>query len=118
MNLLKETKDLLEKFNKTLDDIKWIGGNNFQISKEQFVKLADIEYDSGYGHQVVACDLILVGADFWLERREYDGSEWWEYEEMPQKPPEVRKIHTLCGSVAGTWWSTLEELNKNGMGRI
>lgn len=34
MNLLKETKDWLERFNKTLDDIEWIGGDDFQISKE------------------------------------------------------------------------------------
>jgi hypothetical protein len=50
INFLEETINYLEKFGKTLDDIVWFGGDDFQISREQFVELADIEYDPGYGH--------------------------------------------------------------------
>jgi hypothetical protein len=30
--------------------------------------------------------LQLVGETFWIERAEYDGSEWWEYKEIPKRP--------------------------------
>jgi hypothetical protein len=29
--------------------------------------------------------IIVVGKDWWLERHEYDGSEWWEFKTMPDK---------------------------------
>lgn len=108
INFLEETINYLEKFGKTLDDIVWFGGDDFQISREQFVELANIEYDSGYGHQEIAEDLVLVGKDFWLERHEYDGSEWWEFKELPPKPSEIKTIHTLSGS----WWTTLKRMNE------
>lgn len=108
INFLEETINYLEKFGKTLDDIIWFGGDDFQISREQFVELANIEYDPGYGHQEIAADLVLVGKDFWLERHEYDGSEWWEFKELPPKPPEIKTIHTLSGS----WWTTLKRMNE------
>ncbi len=114
-NLLAETIEILEKHGKTLDDIDWFGGEDFQISREQFIELANIEYDPGYGRQEIANDLILVGKDFWLERHEYDGAEWWAFKCPPPKPPEIRVIHTL--SEAG--WGTLKQINegyKNEMG--
>ena len=46
---------------------------------ENFKEVANVEYDSGFGSPQVAEDLIIMGSDFWLERHEYDGSEWWEY---------------------------------------
>lgn len=33
--------------------------------------------------------LIVVGKDFWLERHEYDGSEWWEFKSIPMEPEET-----------------------------
>lgn len=27
---------------------------------------------------------VVVGKDFWLERGEYDGSEWWSFKTTPQ----------------------------------
>ena len=29
----------------------------------------------------VAEDLVVVGDNWWIERHEYDGNEWWEYKE-------------------------------------
>lgn len=26
---------------------------------------------------------MVVGDDWWLERHEYDGSEWWEFKRLP-----------------------------------
>lgn len=83
MNLLKETVEILEENGRTLDDVKHICGSKHQITKEDFIRLADTEYYEGFGTQYVATDLMIIGDDFWLERHEYDGSEWWEYKELP-----------------------------------
>ena len=34
--------------------------------------------------------LVVVGKDFWLERNNYDGSEWWEFKQVPVEPFEVK----------------------------
>lgn len=45
---------------------------------------------TSYGHhpgtEEVATDLLVVGDGWWLERHEYDGSEWWEHKALPAKP--------------------------------
>lgn len=106
-NLLEETKAILEKNGKFLDNVKWIGCKNFKIFIEDFIKAADHIYNSGYGAPEVATDLLVVGEDFWLERHEYDGSEWWEFKSIPACPTETRHIRTLMNGC----WDTLEELN-------
>ena len=42
---------------------------------------------NGFGGAEVNENLFVVGADWWLERHEYDGSEWWEFKTLPTKPP-------------------------------
>ena len=81
--LLEETIHVLKMYGKTLDDIIAICTNDCQITKENFLQCADVSYDSGYGLPYIDIDLKLIGKDFWLERAEYDGSEWWEYKTMP-----------------------------------
>ncbi|MDU0406154.1 hypothetical protein ML8HA_01956 [Lactococcus lactis] len=34
-------------------------------------------YDSGYGGQEIAYNLMIKGNGFIMTRGEYDGSEWW-----------------------------------------
>lgn len=115
-NLLKETIDELRSHNKTLDDVIWIGSEKYEIEKDEFIKLADIEYHSGYGAQKVADDLLIVGNDFWLSREEYDGSEWWKFNTMPKRPSQKRaEINSLiCGRPYNEFigWETLETLAK------
>lgn len=94
-NLLKETLSVLVRKGKTLEDIVWIGGDNYILSMGEFFELANKEYDSGFGAPEVRPDLMLVGKDFWLERREYDGSEWWEYKTMPTIPKVTRIVETI-----------------------
>lgn len=87
MNLFAETLEKLKENGKTFNDVLWCGSYECSMTPEEFKKIAELtEYDEGYGGQEVANDLIVVGADFWLERHEYDGSEWWEYKEYPVKP--------------------------------
>ena len=82
-NLWKETICDLAENGKTWDDVICVCCDDFKITKSQFEKLANREYNDGYGGVEVAQDLMVVGADFWLERHQYDGSEWWEYKQMP-----------------------------------
>ena len=84
-NLLKETKEILERHSKTFDDILFVGdkSDHSKMTVKEFLEHANFEYDDGYGLEEINTDLILVGKDFWLERGTYDGSEWWEYKSMP-----------------------------------
>ena len=54
--------------------------------EEKFIEtLKSIDYNDGFGTQELFGNIVFN--DFtWLERREYDGSEWWEHEIMPIEP--------------------------------
>jgi hypothetical protein len=86
-NLLKETLEVLENINKTVKDVLWVGSRDgeYCISWEDFEKISDINYDSGYGSNEIISDLVVVGNNWWLERGEYDGSEWWNFKTTPLK---------------------------------
>ena len=47
--------------------------------------LKGIEYDDGYGTQQLG-GMIAYSDGSWLERREYDGAEWWELKRYPAEP--------------------------------
>ena len=85
MNLLNETRGILLSNNKTFDDVIFIGDRttHTRMTVKDFLEHANVEYNGGYGIEEINTKLILVGKDFWLERHEYDGSEWWEYKSMP-----------------------------------
>lgn len=93
INLLQETIDKLKRWGKTPQDVLWVGGksnvdsydNNTycRTTWDEFAKKANQLYDDGFGGEEVNQDLIIVGKDWWLERHEYDGSEWWEYKTLP-----------------------------------
>lgn len=108
MNLLQETINSLKINNKLPTNVLWIGNNNVWFTWLEFSKIADVEYDNGYGSPEVAIDLMVVGDGWWLEREEYDGSEWWSYKKLPQKPIQHKVPETLVGGM----WRTLEDLNK------
>ena len=114
MNLLEETKLTLKAHGYTMDDISWVGCDEFKIPVEEFVERADTVYDNCFGGQEVAKDLVVVLKDgSWLERDEYDGAEWWDFK-AKKKEPTV----TYAGKVALTahqargfeMWSTLAGL--------
>ena len=113
-NLFEETEQIFSIYNKTWDDIAWIGGDDFCISIEQFKEAAkDTNYDAGYGSEEVAVDLVVCFKDgSWLSRAEYDGSEWWKYNKYPQKLQMIfnGKIKLVNPNKAG--WNGLKELNQ------
>ena len=114
-NLLKETKEILKEHGKTIKDIVAVQGLDFGISVDDFISLADTVYDNGFGSPKVAEDLVVIGNGFWLERHEYDGSEWWEYKECPVILENIMKVTALtvnqCEFDCSCGWETLKRLN-------
>ena len=106
INLWDETILSLKYNDKTWSDVRFVCGGDFSITRTNFEKIAkNTEYRNGYGSQIIAQDLMIVGDTWWLERHEYDGSEWWEYKEMPVHT-EYKPISNLCGC-----WSSVAECN-------
>lgn len=97
INLLDETEEVLQDNGKTWDDVKWIGTieGTHSIGKDDFVRLANFFYHEGYGWAEVLTNLVIVGDDWWLERGEYDGSEWWRFQTRPQLAAKVEQLTAL-----------------------
>lgn len=108
-NLLVETLSVLTRNGKTESDVLWVGSSEVKISWDNFKKLADVEYNNGFGTQEVASDLLIVGDGWWLERLEYDGSEWWSFKTTPKEPEEFIEVFSLLSSSLG--FETLVQLN-------
>lgn len=94
MTLLQETIRIIEANDKSTGDVQFVQSTEDTYPQpsvtawctwEEFAKYADFEYDSGYGGVEVNEYLIVVGSDWWLERHEYDGSEWWEFKQLPTR---------------------------------
>lgn len=103
INFLRETIWCLECHGKTETDVLWVGRGfgifsqeePYKATWEDFKAKADFKYDNGFGAQEIPGDLIIVGKDFWLERHEYDGQEWWEFKTMPTEPAVTGEIGEL-----------------------
>ena len=100
-NLYLETKEKLEELDFTWDSIKYISvkdsdwkdnANLYEIKLDDFIRFAkSYDYDEGFGSAEVNKTLRIVFYDgSFLERGEYDGSEWWEYKKL-EKPIEMYK---------------------------
>jgi len=50
-----------------------------------FLNKLDFNYNNGYGGQELYGNVWLKDGT-WLERGEYDGSEWWEHKVLPEIP--------------------------------
>jgi hypothetical protein len=99
-NLLDETLEVLKDNGKKSDDVKWVGCDDIWFSFFEFSVWADFDYDSGYGGQIVNYSLVVVGEDWWLERHEYDGSECWEFKQLPNKPESKDKSETYVKQIS------------------
>lgn len=86
MNFRTETLDDLKRNGKTIDDIKWIGNETGERTTDikKFFNSIDFEYDGGFGSNTISLSLVIVGDNWWLERGEYDGSEWWNFKTIPR----------------------------------
>ena len=105
--LIKETVEWLKDLGYEESDVLWVGSNDgkFAMSWADFKnKFKDIEYDSGYGRQEIADDLVVVGKNWWLEREEYDGAEHWAYKKYP-KITSGKSFDKIVGS-----WDSLADI--------
>ena len=108
-NLWEETIRMLAYHGKTFENVEYVQGSDFGITKENFEKIAKkSDYYSGFGAVEVADDLVVVGDNWWIERHEYDGNECWEYKEKPKQISEIKEVSHLAGGM----WNKLAELNE------
>jgi len=61
--------------------------NNEEL--ELFLNSLEFNYNPGFGSQELD-GVIWLKDGTWLDRREYDGSEWWQLNKMPEIPNELR----------------------------
>lgn len=94
-NFLEETiKDLeSEGINPEIEEV-WVVDTNLKrkMSWSRFKQLANFEYDSGFGAEKINVYLQIQGKDWWMERHEYDGSEWWEFKRQPVLPESTAEV--------------------------
>ena len=53
-----------------------------------FLKQLDVEYDDGYGSQELF-GTVWFNDNTWADRHEYDGSEYWNMQSLPDIPKEL-----------------------------
>lgn len=90
-NLWIETIEELNRHGLSEKDVVWVGFRDIAtIPWEDFKTIAnDFNYNSSYGLEEVPLNLVVCGKNWWLERGEYDGSEWWEFKTLPIMPTTV-----------------------------
>lgn len=88
VNFGSETINKLHQHGYTVNDIAWIGTREFTIPIHDFFDVARrTDYNCSYGSAAMPRDLIIMMKDgAWYSRGEYDGSEWWKLNVIPQKP--------------------------------
>ena len=117
-NLFQETLEIMQEHNKTPEDVDWVGSidGEYVCTWEEFVKLADREYNNRWNLPQVAMDLVIVFKDgSWLERYvcdEREQSEWWEFKQTPKKKEQTKKIKQLFADDADyIGWAFLKDLH-------
>jgi len=114
-NLLNETLSAIRDSDHAVEDVKFIGSNDgkYRCTWEEFQEIADFEYDSGFGAQKVAADLVIMFFDkMMMSRFEYDGSERWEFNaptNIDLCPKPIK--HLNVADIDAVGWRTVEDLN-------
>lgn len=111
VNLWDETIDALRVNGKTWNDVLYVCAGDVEVINFEGVARRT-NYDADYGSQRVAFDLEVVGANFWLERAEYDGAEWWEYRECRTRPTKSKIVEKLAATDIGDAWENLATIDK------
>lgn len=137
--LADETRRAIGRSGHDVTDILWIGGTGRDdaenllgsevpnvipmgeggvlIDADEFWAVADkTVYDDGYGVTEIPLDIVIMFSDgTWLERREYDGSEWWAWRSI-SKPVKQMKLATLKDRSGNGGAYSIESLQR--MGRV
>jgi hypothetical protein len=115
-NLLRETEDAVRSSGHMPGDIIYIGSTEsaHACTWEQFRRLANFEYDDGFGGPEIPLDLRIVFRDgSELHREDVDGLEWWSFRKQFIRPKETKPIITLRVDEHGCW-SRLAEIQPDG----
>ena len=105
MTILKEIESILENHNLTPEDIHWIGNKEVKTNWENFKNITDVEPDF---RDKIACDILIVGDGWWLERYYHTGTEWWGFRQYPKEP--IKKVY-LKWIVGGLEHTDLKSMN-------
>jgi hypothetical protein len=96
MNAKLELANVLCNCSKTIKDIKYgsvlyygfshDGTHELKIVVDENldIGLLNFDYDNGFGGQRLY-GIIVFNDGTWLERSEYDGSEWWAFKQTPNE---------------------------------
>lgn len=100
MNLLAETLEVLNKHERSSSDVLCVIDRNdngiFKSTWRDFEEqAASINYRNWWGSNDISVCLTIVGTDFWMIRREYDGRSWWEFLAFPKAPEATHKLDLL-----------------------
>ena len=74
-----------EKFNERAFELKV---NHTEEEFQSFLNSLNFDYDSGYGAQELF-GIVWLEDGTWCTRGEYDGSEWWVYNQLPEIPSKL-----------------------------
>lgn len=89
INFLEETIEEIRRAGHKIEDVVCITDTKHYINWNDFKHLADFKYDASYGIHEIQLELtIILNNGTWLERREYDGKEWWVHCTAPTQPKE------------------------------
>ena len=96
-----ELLEFITRHNKTIKCARIATGNDWcdhdekrcielktgytQSEYKRFLNELNFEYDSGYGGQELFGDIWFIDLS-WADRGEYDGSEWWQIQQLPAIP--------------------------------
>ena len=101
-NFAEETITALHRNSYNIHDIAWIGNHEYAVPIQEFFDVAlRTNYNKdAYGSPLaIPMDLFIVMKDgSYFERREYDGSERWEYIPVIKRP--YKETHFNCKSFA------------------
>lgn len=102
INAQQELLQVLKSIEKNQSDISWmlVYTQSYSDISEAFTTIDDLgfTYDNGYGSQELF-GIVYFNDGTWLERGEYDGSEWWEHITTPTLEQWKERYNIEKGSI-------------------
>lgn len=102
VNFLEDTIKTLSKNNKTINDVLFVRTRTQQCSFAKFAEtVKEFKYVNSFGCHEINLDLVVVGRNWWLERKEYDGTENWVFKSIPMCIKNTNTINFKCSFCSG-----------------
>lgn len=103
VNFLESTINALVNNNKTIDDVLFVRNKTEQCSFIRFAEIVNnFTYINSFGCHEIDSDLVVVGKDgWWLERFNYDGTEYWVFKTTPTSIKTTDTLNFRCDYCSG-----------------